>query len=85
MVSYSMHSSGYTTEEWKKLQKVQKTKRNLAKRQVELVRLMRRLGKNGETPKFKTELRRVAALCTKLGVHLNSQLERRLVESVMES
>ena len=73
-------------ESWKKNQKVQKTKRNLVRRQRELVRKLRaRPSKFDQDEALRTELRRVANLCVKLDVRLFEELERHVLKGVMES
>jgi len=73
-------------KEREKTQKIRVTKRNLKTRQQKLLALIRRnKTKFRQNAKAQVELRRVVALCTKLGERLNGMLEEELVRKVMES
>jgi hypothetical protein len=76
----------FSAEEWKQAQKEKRTKQRLSHRQRWLMQKLRRnLSKFRSDPKIQLELRRVAALCTKMDVHLNSALNDEIVRRVMES
>jgi len=75
-----------TREEWKKAVRLRKTRLNLAVRQRTLLRKLRSgRSKFRADAELQTELRRVAALCLKLGEHLFGDLAREAILEVMES
>ncbi len=77
---------GMTREEWEKAVALRKTKRNLAARQRRLAfKLRLNMSKFRSNPVLQTELRRVAALCLKLGERLDPGLAREVVADVMAS
>ena len=76
----------FNAEEWAKARKERRMTERLNKRQHKLKRqLSRNRSQFRADPAIQIELRRVANLCIKLGVHLNSALENEIVKRVMES
>lgn len=76
----------FNREEWEKAQKEKRTvKRTYARHQKLLRELRRGTTKFRSNPKLQLELRRVVALCTKLGIHINSALQDEIIRDVMES
>jgi hypothetical protein len=76
----------FNAEEWAKARKERRTKENLRKRQNKLLQEYRKGSfKFRQNPKLQLELRRVAALCTKLGEPLKSVLHDEIIRDVMES
>lgn len=83
----------FSKEEWEKHVAERKKarddvakKKRLMRRQKRLrSQLYRHMDRFRRDEKLQTELRRVAALCIKLGVPLDPGLEREILRSVMES
>lgn len=75
-----------TRSEWEEAARLRKTKRNLAGRQRRLLtRLRCARAKFRADAALQTELRRVAALCLRLGERLSPDLEREVLSRVMDS